>query len=145
MIWQTNSCSRVIILMICLFRKGEKMDQSQFNKIKSVLAFMDDKYWSSVAADGKKLSDELEKNLITIKDIYTKSTIIQLHILNAKYKGYERLIQNTDESAVDKIIADNKDGIDMLIKQKQQYINEFQWVLSGLIVFIEKIKILGEH
>ena len=70
--------------------------------------------------------------------------IIQLNITNAKYKGYERLLKNTDETKFAKIIQENKDWISELMEKKNQTVNIISSLVADLNAIIEEVQSVGE-
>ena len=110
-------------------------EQNQLDKIKLAFSRMDNDYWNNVSVHSANLSEEVTKITAAINDNFTKLSIIQLDILNAKYKGYERLILSEKNNTAE-IIKENKNCIDELTNQKNQItttISDLQTKLNSAI------------
>ena len=119
------------------------MDQVQLDKIQLELSRMDDGYWSSVADGGTQLSEQATLLTARIKDACTKLAITQMDILENKRSGYERLIENKNETANAKIVSENKERIDALNQEKQQVMATLSNLLTELMAVIKEIQKLG--
>ena len=119
------------------------MDQVQLDKIQLELSRMDDGYWSSVADGGTQLNDQAAQLTGKIKDACTKLAITQMDILENKRSGYERLIENKNETANAKIVSENKERIDALNQEKQQVMATLSNLLTELMAVIKEIQKLG--
>ena len=119
------------------------MEQSQLEKIKLAFFQMNDDYWDRLTARSSNLSDCLKEITTSISDNFLKLAIIQLDILNTKYKGYEHLLLSgkTDFTG---FITENKKSIAKSTEKKTQIASNLSDLLSELNSIIEEMRTLGE-
>jgi len=120
------------------------MEQNQLDKIKLAFSYMDDTYWKKATDRSADLSVQMAKVTAVIKDSVNKLLMLQLNILNAKYKGYERLI-SSKESKLAEIIRENKECIGELTEEKNQTATALLASITELNAMIEEIRTLGEQ
>jgi len=120
------------------------MNQTKLDKIKHVFLSMDDDYWASVTTQSAALSGQAKQVIEDINNNLTKLAIIQLDILNTKYKGYQQMIEPNEEIRPAAIIKENKDWIDKLTQQKEQIVTAIIYLQAALNPIIETIQSVGE-
>jgi len=120
------------------------MGQTQFDKIKFAFSRMDNDFWERVTKRSTELSEKTANLTANVNENFTKLAIAQLEILNAKYKGYERLI-SSEESNIADIIRENKACIGGLTEKKDQTATALFNLLAELNAIIEEVRTLGEN
>ena len=120
------------------------MDQAQLDKIKQAMSYMDDSYFERIAARISILGEKAINLTTDIRGTFNKLALVQMGILNARYKGYERLTKNTAKSKFAKIIKENKTCIDGLTEQKSQLGSELSKLLADLSAVVEEIQTMRE-
>jgi hypothetical protein len=121
------------------------MDKIQLDKIKLTFSCMDNDFWERISSRSAELSEQSAKITATTHEAINKLAMTQLNILNTKYKGYERLIQNTDEMNFAEIITENKNCIGALVEKKTQTEITLLELLGQINTIIEEMKTLGEN
>ncbi len=104
-------------------------------KIKCALDRMNDKYWGKVAEQVSAVFD----------DAFSKLTVTQYSILEAKYNGYKRLCESFKPSALAKIAKADKERVAALVGERCQIVAELSNVLADLQALIGEMAKLGEH
>lgn len=121
------------------------MKKIAMTKVQHIFAKMDDKFWEDVTAKCAELSRRLPEILEEFTDACTKLTVAQMNILEAKFEGYQRLIECKDETEREQVAGENKSQITDLSHSKSEISEILSTLLIDMQVVIEEINNLGEN
>lgn len=119
------------------------MAEIQMEKIKRILASMDDDYWQSLIEQNNTACNTAKELTTMFVDALTALTVTQFNIIETKHSGYKRLVENKKKSAVAGIVSENKTNIDALTKQKYDYIATLTDLLAAMMAVVEQVRNLG--
>jgi len=120
------------------------MPNIQLDKIKQTLERMNDDYWTQVVERSAELSKESERLLKEFSDAFTLLSVARISAIEAKYTGYQKLVENTKKTAVAGIVKENKAQIAQLTKDKTQAVTTLTTILSNLTAIVEELQSIGE-
>jgi len=120
------------------------MKKIVISKVKQTLSKMDDKYWEDLTAKCSELNKRLPEILEEFTDNCTKLTIAQMNILEAKYNGYQKLIECRGKSAQEQVAGENKAHISDLSHNKCQILDTLSVLIIDMHVVVEEIDIMGK-
>ena len=118
--------------------------QIDIDKIQQKLSRMDDNFWTKITERGAVLSEESARLTAEIKDVFIKLAVTQMNIIEAKRKGYQRLVESKKKSAIDAIISENIQRLDELVQEKSQAVTTLSTLLSELTAIIREVQTIGE-
>jgi F0F1-type ATP synthase membrane subunit b/b' len=120
------------------------MAEIQLDKVKLALSRMDDTYWSGIANRSSVLSNQSQRLAAEITDAFTKLTVAQIQIIEAKYNGYKLLAENKKKAAITGIVKENKDRISQLTQEKHQAVTALSTMIAEFSTMIKEAGTLGE-
>lgn len=110
------------------------MTDSQLAKVKATLKLMEDPYWPNIVDQISILNQELEEYLKPAYQMFIDLMVAQVDLCEAKYKGYNALVDNCDDTDKCREIMNDTAQV---VKDYQEYIKKLEYTLSELIPFIE--------
>lgn len=120
------------------------MAKIQMENVNKALSDMDDFFWKIVAARCSALSKQAKQLLVDFSTTHTQLSVTLVHIVEAKYNGYIRLSECTNETAQAQIIEENKAQINALLHEKENYAKALTAALSDLQIIIDETLKMGE-
>jgi hypothetical protein len=114
------------------------------DKIRITHTCMGDKYWNDISIRCSTLSKETARITGEFSKALSKLTVIRMNILEAKYNGYQLLLENNKKPAVKKIVKENKETINKLLQDKQEIVTTLLGLLVECNTLVNSVQTLGE-
>jgi len=121
------------------------MGKIPMDKVKQAFSNMDnDSYWEAIVSRLGAIEKQSAQVLADYTATLTQLSVTQVGLLEAKYLGYKRLAECTDESAHPQIIAENKAQISSVLNEKNQHTATLVTLLAQLQALSDEAQTMGE-